>query len=1622
MDSDWRRDLSHLGAAAPGSTAERHGSKMVIHHKEPDHSTPTFDLDNSEAVAAVEEKSEIILLNLTVEKGPNRWHYRKVVQALRGIPPHIDLLGRYNELRETIDTYLTRLLQTNEMLFDSIVEELEKIDDNWNDVADRAFFGDLQEEPTRIEGPGPQGLRMNPSPDLIDVTDDDGQQVKKSSFQPIVRQETPVEEAQKIAKPVPRKPTKSVGGTGVAGAQGKGYHDDEETNDIVRRVREETERELRAVPEPNVGSQRETREQFYNRLQKYVIEEVRKYKQHAAQEIESQQKPITNQRNVNVAEENFRRFRQIDWPPNWKISPEDCNSSTMKELRNQKLIFDGQAISYKNFRRYFRQMVHSNVILTVSQKTMLLQEMLSEGARSYVGVEYTNDPLIYREYLLTLDEAFDRQNTDAYLRQLDAIPRFEGDDNSLLELRSFLQKAKRGVPVESEAVFVTRCIQKLGRMATTFSAIYPHAEDQTLEALAEFVANQWRVMQRINAQKDIRAARPRYEAPDQRTFVAARSPNRDYEYFSLNDAEGEESIGLAQIASQESAQDRVRICVFCQASHGLQDCEFFAYELSLSQRRQFLESENMCVQCLSPYHQSDACPKTCERNCDQCYSSTHHTLLHEEEQGRAGTDTPDYVSNLAAQTGDYYYFVNKDNKLYKGPIKGGRVTTNQGVIRVRSPFLQEKSRIINVLFDSGANASFFDRSIAEDFGMQGPEKPVRVVGWAGIPRNMMVQLGPLIIEDLQGTLSEKIPAKFCRDPSSGMKFSDWREDLKKFPEFKVVDLPQPYIDENGNSEIHAVLGNDLKFLWKLDVEHKGPIQIGIGKYLTPVAEKNRLCWTIGGFNDPRTPKLQELLDGNVVLNGSIAKVDGEQDSSKLQLIQSAEGTGDRSRLSSGTPQNNPGGRRPQQGETLAESNIQTAHGSIPKGAGSLGEGPNKGPEQTRPDVMESILDKKDTRKSNRVYSDPTESLEQCLTGEGNSSSEFSPKGRVNETSERGALGLKRAERVELEEFGKREEYTKEGKKLELCKKIKEIVGSTYKEKDQENVEVGILWESQKPKLPDNYQECCDRLKKESVNKDLNKLLAQAVAQGQLKQLPDTESNRKGFFIRPFRQEWCDRIRWNVWEKFGENQVGLNDEISTGNELLYDPKPLLKARTLPYMIASQVDLSELEFSMIKRDQRRVKAMWLESKSKPLKIFNLKTRPHELGDHDLLATQHIRLKATACAHSFPQVSQTVLGGMYGNIIIDARNTQEEADELSIQLSRFLSEQCGLQSECKFTSYSPQDCLTRRGELVIKGTKDNGFLYDTTKDEFFFRNKPSGIEEWTKEDLVMTMANLKDPLGLIVPFKVGGQIIIRNLSVEHRHQDWQTRIGDDKLDAFIKWRQDFKLLETLRIPRCVSDVGVTDLQVELGQENRELHSSSRFHVFVDASKDAYGACIYQVSTKTTRGTVRNLVMARSRVTPEEAPTIPRLELNAALIGVHLARDFAKALGLDIKRFDIDHRLFTFWSDSTISLFWIKTDRQKDIYVENRIHEIRNLSDPGQWRHCPGTINPADIASRGETDVAKLRSSKLWWEGPDFLSLSEDQWPENIKEKDLLLKNELDLEETIIDQDDDQDSAEEH
>ena len=138
-----------------------------------------------------------------------------------------------------------------------------------------------------------------------------------------------------------------------------------------------------------------------------------------------------------------------------------------------------------------------------------------------------------------------------------------------------------------------------------------------------------------------------------------------------------------------------------------------------------------------------------------------------------------------------------------------------------------------------------------------------------------------------------------------------------------------------------------------------------------------------------------------------------------------------------------------------------------------------------------------------------------------------------------------------------------------------------------------------------------------------------------------------------------------------------------------------------------------------------------------------------------------------------------------------------------------------------------------------------------------------------------------------------------------------------------------------------------------------------------------------------------------PKKKVTLPRVELLSSLLAIRLGEAVRKAL-------HIEHWKITYWSNSLVALGWIRGEPNRwRPFVKNQVETIQSVSKKEWWRHCPGLQNPADLASRGAPAPA-LVNSQLWWNGPEWLKLEEEKWPDppDSEQHDSSVQNDIESE----------------
>ncbi|XP_050296377.1 uncharacterized protein LOC126736181 [Anthonomus grandis grandis] len=143
----------------------------------------------------------------------------------------------------------------------------------------------------------------------------------------------------------------------------------------------------------------------------------------------------------------------------------------------------------------------------------------------------------------------------------------------------------------------------------------------------------------------------------------------------------------------------------------------------------------------------------------------------------------------------------------------------------------------------------------------------------------------------------------------------------------------------------------------------------------------------------------------------------------------------------------------------------------------------------------------------------------------------------------------------------------------------------------------------------------------------------------------------------------------------------------------------------------------------------------------------------------------------------------------------------------------------------------------------------------------------------------------------------------------------------------------MEWSRLRQDLENLNFLEIKSEVLYDNP---SEIQLCGFADASEKAYGACLYLRSVGHDSSATVNLALcAKTKVAAIKSLTIPKLELCAALLLARLGHKVFKSIGLDFKK-------VIFWSDSSITLAWLKTNPNLlKVFESNRVAEIQTLTE---------------------------------------------------------------------------------
>lgn len=441
-------------------------------------------------------------------------------------------------------------------------------------------------------------------------------------------------------------------------------------------------------------------------------------------------------------------------------------------------------------------------------------------------------------------------------------------------------------------------------------------------------------------------------------------------------------------------------------------------------------------------------------------------------------------------------------------------------------------------------------------------------------------------------------------------------------------------------------------------------------------------------------------------------------------------------------------------------------------------------------------------------------------------------------------------------------------------------------------------------------------------------------------------------------------------------LSLNETLMKGPVVQDDLLSIiLRFRLHNYVMTADIEKMYRQININECDAHYQKILWRENPEDELHTFLLTTVTYGTTSAPFLATRCLNQLALDHIDKYPLASKIVRRDFYVDDLLTGCDTIAEARQLQQDLSSLLQEG-GLSLRKWRTNYdnktfhnnnnSPENYSVPWDKL--ENSKTLGLIWNSRNDVFKFTYTNSDhLLKVTKRKILGNIARIFDPLGFLGPILTTAKLIMQRI--------WQLKLGWDEslpLSEHTKWTQlqrDLSAINGIQINRSV-----TTFQ---NVKRLELHG------FCDASESAYGACVYVRASNETEINKVELYCSKSRVAPLKVITLPRLELCAALL---LSRLISKIKASSHLSFDSCH----LWTDSTIVLAWLAAPSNTwKTFVANRVAEIQEITQNCHWHHIKSEENPADCLSRG-TFPTVLKTHKLWWNGPAWLSLSSQHWPQ--------------------------------
>ena len=249
-------------------------------------------------------------------------------------------------------------------------------------------------------------------------------------------------------------------------------------------------------------------------------------------------------------------------------------------------------------------------------------------------------------------------------------------------------------------------------------------------------------------------------------------------------------------------------------------------------------------------------------------------------------------------------------------------------------------------------------------------------------------------------------------------------------------------------------------------------------------------------------------------------------------------------------------------------------------------------------------------------------------------------------------------------------------------------------------------------------------------------------------------------------------------------------------------------------------------------------------------------------------------------------------------------------------------------------------------------------------------------TRRQFYSQIQSLFDPLGLLSPVLLSAKILLRRTWENGCEKlKWDDALPQELVQNMVQFFAELFELEEIEFSRS------------LVPQDAEVIGNPDLVIFSDGSICAFGSVAYIRWKLVKGGWWTNIIISKSKIAPKNRQSVPRLELNGAVLSKRLGEFVKTTLDYDFEN------VYHLVDSSTVLGYLHKSDSKLKPFEGIRVSEIQSAGSfvDGRlfnWFWVEGKDNPADWATKPHK-VSDLRRYGFWQKGPAFLDKDISQWP---------------------------------